>query len=343
MVLALMVLEANSVVSVDRLLEWVWNDDAGPRSAATLQVYVSNLRRLLAPAAERLERQLIVTRRPGYVLQLEPGESDLLQFESWRRDGERALHSGRPSAALTSLRAALGLWRGDPLSGLPIDAVDAGDLRRLELDRITVLEQTAEAEMALGRHRELLGELQTWVNEHPLDERLRGHLMVALYRCGRQAEALATYRAGRELLVEELGIDPSRDLRELERQILDQDPALDLAVSRPDPVGLAVSTAVRPSVVQHPAVLEVDGRTVPLDRSVLTIGRLPDRHLVLDDAGVSRVHAEIRRLGTSFRLVDAGSANGTVVNGTRVVDHLLDDGDVIRMGDVEMTFRVQPE
>ena len=340
MVLALMVLEANSVVSVERLLEWVWQEDAEPRNAATLQVYMSNLRRLLVPVSERLGRQLIVTRRPGYVLELADDESDLLSFEALRRAGETANHEGRPAASVAAFRAALKLWRGEPLSGLPVDVLHSGATTRLKLLKVTVMEQTAEAELAVGRHREILGELQTWLADHPLDERLRGHLMLALYRCGRQADALAVYREGRELLVEELGIDPSRELRELESRILTQDRALDLVTTRPEPLAGAPSTQIRSSVLGPEAVLEFGGERVALDQPVLTIGRLPDRDLVLDDVGVSRLHAEVRRLGRSFRLVDLGSANGTVVNGEHVIEHLLSDGDIIRLGGVEMTFRV---
>jgi hypothetical protein len=205
---------------------------------------------------------------------------------------------------------------------------------------MTVMEETAEAELAVGRHRELLGELQTWVAENPLDERLRGHLMLALYRCGRQADALAAYRQGRELLVEELGIDPSHELRELEGRILNQDRGLDYVAARPDPVAMVPSTQIRSSVLGPEAVLEFNGRHALLDGRVVTIGRLPDRDIVLDDVGVSRLHAEVRRTGNSFRLVDLGSANGTVVNGNRVAEHVLVDGDIIRLGDVELMFRI---
>ncbi len=340
MVLALLVLEANSAVSVDRLVDWVWQEDAEPRNAATLQVYMSNLRRVLGPTSERLGRPLIVTRRPGYELQLLEDESDLLLFELLCREGETAGQNGHPSGSVTAFRAALTLWRGEPLSGLPVDVVHSGATRRLQLTRVTVMEQTAEAELAVGRHREILGELQTWVSENPLYERLRGHLMLALYRCGRQADALAVYREGRVLLVEELGIDPSHELRELESRILNQDRVLDFVLKRPDPLVQSPSTQVRSSVLGSEAILECGGTRVVLDRPVLTIGRLPDRDLVLDDVDVSRRHAEVRRHGRSFRLVDLGSVNGTVVNGARVAEHVLADGDVVRLGSVEMTFRL---
>jgi DNA-binding SARP family transcriptional activator len=289
--------------------------------------------------SDELGRQVIVTQRPGYLLHIDDDESDLLVFESLCRAGEEALRAGQPERAATSLRAALALWRGELLEGLPVDVMDVGGTARLELLRTAVLEQIAEAELAGGRHREFLSELETWVVAHPLDERLRGHLMLALYRCGRQADALARYREGRELLVEELGIDPSRDLRELQKKILDQDRALDWTSAGLRDLGDAESTALRSSVLVTPGFLELADRSFPLERTVTTIGRLPDQDLVLDDVGVSRRHAEIRRHGGSYRLVDTGSANGTVVNGSRVAEYSLVDGDVIRVGDVEMTFR----
>lgn len=339
MVLALLLLEANSVVSVDRLLEWVWPDDHGDKRGATLQVYVSNLRRTLGPAAEARGGSVIETRRPGYVIELDDDELDILRFRRAQLEGEVALRDGRPAAAAAAFRSAMSTWRGEPMSGLPIDATDSGGLRRLELMRTSMTEQLAEAELAVGHHRELLDELPTWVAEQPLDERLRGHLMVALYRSGRQADALATFEQGRQLLLDELGISPSRELRDLEHRILNQDPTLDLPRQRPERFTDEMSTALRTSVLSRGAVLEVDGRSVRLDASVLTIGRLPDRDLVLDDPGVSRVHAEIRQVGSTYRIVDVGSANGTVVAGERVIEHVLNDGDVIRVGEVEMVFR----
>lgn len=339
MVVALLLLEANRAVSVDRLLDWVWTDDAEPRNIATLHVYVSNWRRELAPAAEALGRQIIATKRPGYVLQLDVTQSDVLTFEALRTEGETALVDGRAGSAVRALRAALGLWRGEPLAGLP---VDPSATARLTLAKDTVMERLAEAELTLGRHREVTDELQNWVREKPLNEALRGHLMVALYRGGRQADALATYREARHLLVEELDIDPTRALQDLERRILDQDPSLDTPGPSSAAIGAGVTTEVRPSVVGPTAVLEVDDRIVPIDRAVFTIGRLADRHLMLDDAGVSRVHAEIRRSRDTFVIADVGSVNGTVVNGQREVSRELQDGDVVRLGGVELTFRLLP-
>jgi hypothetical protein len=202
------------------------------------------------------------------------------------------------------------------------------EVTRLDVARWTTIEQLFEAELALGRHQEVVNELRGWVSDAPLNERLRGLLMLALYRCGWQAEALAAYREGRELLVDELGIDPSKELRDLEGQILAQDPVLDVVAptggSRMPPVD---ATVLRTSVVTGGGYLTMDGMVVPLTKSVTTIGRLPDRDLVVLDPGASRVHAEVRRTPDGFRLIDPGSANGTIVGTERVRDHLLADGD----------------
>jgi SARP family transcriptional regulator, regulator of embCAB operon len=165
--------------------------------------------------------------------------------------------------------------------------------------------------------------------------------MLALYRCGRQAEALATYTEGRELLVEQLGIDPSKDLRDLEQRILDQDPILDVvgrpARAREVPVG---STVLRSSVIAAPAHVLIGDESFALARGVTTIGRLPDRDIVLTDPGASRAHGEIRSTPDGFVLVDTASANGTHVGGVRIREHRLGDGDVIRIGDTELVFVV---
>ncbi len=339
LVLASLLIEPNRVVSVDRLIEWVWNDDV-PERNATLQVYVSNLRRLLSPIGEALGREIVTTRRPGYSIEIGDGELDAIEFERLRLAGEQALRSGAPHEAAPALRAALALWRGDPLAGLPLEGVAQHEVTRLEVARSTVIEQLGEAEVTLGHHQDVVNDLSAWVLDASLNERLRGLLMLALYRCGRQADALATYKEGRERLVEELGIDPSKELRDLENRILAQDPSLDWVpeptLTRMPPVD---ATILRSSVLAQDAYVTIDGATVVLDKAVTTIGRLPDRDLVVLDAGASRVHAEIHLTPDGFRLVDAGSGNGTVIDGERVRERLLDDGDVIRIGSTEITFR----
>lgn len=342
LVLAALLLDANRVVAADRLIEWVWgDDDHDPKRAATLQVYVSNLRRALQPAASALGHPVIDTRRPGYVAVLTTDTLDVLAFTAEREKAAAEIEAGRPAAAVEHLRAAIGLWRGEPLAGLPVGANAAGFLARLDAERVASLEKTAELELSLGRHRERLPELREWVDQHPLDERLRAHLMLALYRCGRQADALDCYQQGRKLLVDELGIDPSRELRQLEQKILDQDRSLELTSTVFN--GGMSETVRRLPTAAGGATITVDGETIAIDRLVMTVGRHPDRHLVVRDSLASRHHAEIRWDGCTHRVVDLGSANGTTVNGTTVTEHELVDRDVIGIGDTDLTFHLTPE
>ena len=218
--LALLLLHANEVVSSDRLIDELWAD-APPTSGATaLQVRVSQLRKALGDAAPRLE-----TRRPGYLFRLGREELDLERFS--RLVGEADVAA--PAVAAETLREALGLWRGPPLADLAYESFAQAAIRRMEELRLMAVERRIEADLALGRHAELVAELEVLVREQPLRERLRGQLMLALYRSGRQAEALEAYRKARLALVEELGIEPSPGLQELERAILRQDAMLGAA------------------------------------------------------------------------------------------------------------------
>lgn len=213
--LALLLTRANEVVSADRLIDALW-DGRPPRTAANaLQYHVSQLRKTLAP------HEAIATQEPGYVIRVGPDELDLLRFEVLVQEAQGA----PPELAAERLRDALGLWRGPPLTDLPHESF-AVEILRLEELRLAALEQRLDADLALRRFSELVGEVQVLVREHPLRERLRAALMQALYGSGRQAEALEVYRETRRLFVDELGIEPSASLRELEQAILRQDPAL---------------------------------------------------------------------------------------------------------------------
>jgi predicted ATPase/DNA-binding SARP family transcriptional activator len=217
--LALLLLHANEVVPRERLVDAVWGDSP-PRSAVqSLQVYVHALRRALG--ADRVE-----TRGTGYRLRLEPGELDLARFEQLTARGGDALASGRPADAAEDLRRALALWIGAPLGDLAGEPVHAAEAAQLEERRLRAIELLHDAELALGQHHTLVPELQRLIAAEPYRERLRIQHALALYRAGRQADALAACRAARELLVEELGIDPSPELRELEGRILRHDPTL---------------------------------------------------------------------------------------------------------------------
>jgi YVTN family beta-propeller protein len=218
-VLTALLLHVNRVVSRDGLIETVWGERPPETAAAALQGYVAALRKLLGA-------ELIVTRSPGYMLSAEPLTVDLGRFESLLRQGKEELSAGNAESASVQLTEALGLWRGEPLDDLDPGPSVAAERLRLEELRVATIEERSEADLALGRHTQLVAELQTLVREHPLRERLCGQLMLALYRSGRQAEALDAYRQARRQLSEELGLEPGEALKRLERAILEQDPTL---------------------------------------------------------------------------------------------------------------------
>ena len=214
-VLALLLLEPGRVVSVDRLIDALWGEHP-PRTATTsLQNFISQLRKTLG--ADVLE-----TKPPGYRLRVRPGELDLDRFRVLVESARRCERSERAQ----KLRHALALWRGPPLADLAFEAFAQPHIAHLEELRLSTLEERIDAELETGAHAELVGELEGLVDEYPLRERLRGQFMLALYRAGRQAEALEAYQEGRALLVEQLGIEPSRDLQQLHGAILRQESGL---------------------------------------------------------------------------------------------------------------------
>jgi DNA-binding SARP family transcriptional activator len=241
--LAALLLRPNEVVSTDRLIDEVWGGDAPPTAAKVLHVYVSQLRKALDPEGGR---RVIVTRPPGYTIQLAAGELDVQRFERLHREGRAALENGRPEDAARLLGEALALWRGPALGDLVYEPFAQAAIARLEELRVVALEERIEADLARGRDAELVAELETLVGQHPLRERLRGQLMLALYRSGRQAEALEAYQRARAVLVDELGIEPGLPLRELEKAILRQDPALAAAAVARVPVEAEPAEAVAP-------------------------------------------------------------------------------------------------
>jgi DNA-binding SARP family transcriptional activator len=214
--LALLLLHANEVVSADRLIDELWGEAPPATVHNALQNYVSRLRK-------RLGGERLLTRSPGYFLRVEPGELDLASFEELLG---RARTAGEPEATAAHLSEALALWRGRALADFTFEPFAQSEIVRLEDLRLAAVEERIEAELALGRAAELVGELESLVAQHPLRERFRAQLMLALYRSGRQAEALEAYQAARETLVEQIGIDPGEELRDLQRRILEQDASL---------------------------------------------------------------------------------------------------------------------
>ena len=219
--LAILLLHPNEIVSADRLIEALWDSKPPATAAKGLQVHLSRLRKALG------RDDVLVTRSGGYSLIADVGEIDACQFELLAARGRDRLAAGDVDGASTDLHAALRMWRGTPLADFTYEGFAQAEIARLEELRLMALEDRMEADLAAGRDAELVGELEALVAAHPLRERPRSHLMLALYRAGRQAEALREYQDARRVLVEGLGIEPTAALKTLERQILAQDPALD--------------------------------------------------------------------------------------------------------------------
>ena len=239
--LAILLLHANEPVPRGTLVQDLWGDEPPVGAQGSLEVYVSRLRKALGP-------DVLLTRPGAYRLQVDDGQLDAQRFERLVRQGRGELADGQPGPAAMSLGAALGLWRGaalGDLSGEPFAQVEAA---RLEELRLGATEDRIDADLALGRHADVVCELEALVAAHPLRERLHGQLMLARYRGGRQAEALGAYRAARQLLVLELGLEPGPALQRLEGAILRQDPALD------PPGTTAVTARVPPALVPAPLV-----------------------------------------------------------------------------------------
>ncbi|MFY1670077.1 BTAD domain-containing putative transcriptional regulator [Plantactinospora sp. WMMB334] len=251
-VLAALLLARGRVVSDSRLAVLLWGDDPPVTAAAQIQTYVSRLRAKLAPDAE------IVRQRPGYVLRIAPDRFDLVRFERLAAYGRDALADGRPAEAAQALCDALALWRGPALAGVTEFLGDA-ERPRLEEARLAALGDRIDAELALGQHARLVVELTGLVAADPLREQFRGQLMLTLYRCGRQADALASYQDYRHLLAEELGIDPGRELQDLHKSVLAAEESLTLPAAEQRVVAGGAPVGSPPSQLP-PDVADFTGR-----------------------------------------------------------------------------------
>jgi len=331
-VLALLLLEAGRVVSSDRLIDALWGDDPPEDAPTALQQHVSRLRKLLEP------HDVLHTRSPGYVLAISPEQLDLTRFERTCDEGRRLLEEGRAEEAARALRSALDLWRGEPLADLVNERFARDALPRLEEARAEAVESRIDADIAAGRHAEVVGELKRLVAANPLRERLRARLMLALYRSGRQAEALEAYGDARRTLVDELGLEPGPELQGLQQAILAHDPAL--AARRRPPLGrrpqllagaaaaaLILAGAITaaalllrdgggaPNVVAAPgkgAVVALDAATGTL-RNRFVLGRTPSA-IAARGRVVWLVDADARtvlRLSEDARVVDTFSTGAT--------------------------------
>ena len=340
-VLAMLLMTANRIVSVDRLTDGLWGEEPPDGAVNTLQAHVSHLRRALA-----VGDVAILTQPPGYLLRVDPDQVDLLRFEQLTQRAHDHEGDGLLRDALADLTSALDLWRGPALEDLAASPFADSARTFLEERRLGVLEDRLSLLGRMGRHQELIEGCEAVLAVHPLREAVWEKLIVALYRSGRQADALAKYRLCRDLLLDELGVEPMPRLQQLEQQILTHDSRLQPA--RRTTTAMVVATAGRPAPSGQVTVLRArrldatlvlgDGTTVPLaERTVL--GRHRDCDITLDDPMVSRRHAEIRLTDGRHVLLDLSSSNGTWVAGHPVLQHPLRDGDTIQLGDQVLRYR----
>lgn len=290
----MLVLDGKDGVSVERLIDELWGEEPPRTARKTLQVHVSRLRKELGDVLE--------TRPNGYALRLDRMEVDLHDFEGLSQRGRDALDAGNPGEAASLLREALDLWRGEPLAGLEAEPFAGTATARLDDLRLDVTELRVEADLALGRHASLVGELERLVSQHPYREGLRRQLMVALYRSGRQADALAAYRSARATFIEDLGVEPGPELRDLEAAVLRHDPVLSppsrgarqparrrrllLAGLAAAVLALAAAAGIF-AAVHMPGEASSSAQRVPVANSVIKIDPASN-----DIVGVSRVGRE---------------------------------------------------
>lgn len=333
-VLAVLLLEAGRVVPASSLVEHVWGADGADGASASLQVYVSTLRKLLRcdDAAHSDERLAFV--RPGYRLRVEPGELDLAAADDALTQARERRAAGDLPAAAHLLRYGLSLWRGRACADLAEIPGIAPLLVPVDRRHEVLAHECYDVELDLGRHLALVPELEAAVAAAPLDERLAGQHMLALYRSGRQADALTAYRRTADRLRDELGLEPGAALRGLHESILRQDLALD-----PLPEAAVAATMTHDDRGVRGATLTLpNGVPLELGSRTWVVGRHPECDVVLADPEVSRRHVELRPVVGGYDLVDLGSSNGTKVGGQDVTRHRLADGDLVHVGSTELAF-----
>jgi DNA-binding SARP family transcriptional activator len=224
--LALFLLHPNETLTSDRLIDELWGEDQPATAPKALQVHISRLRKALVAGGGDGSDSVLVTREHGYELRVDPERLDARRFEQLLADGRGQLADGRAELAAATLEEALRLWRGPLLAEFAYESFAQAEIARFEELRLEALEELVEAKLVLGRHAEVIAQLETLISEHPYRESLLAQLMLALYRSDRQADALQAFQDARRTLVEELGIEPGQRLRELERAILAQDAGL---------------------------------------------------------------------------------------------------------------------
>ncbi|MBV8786057.1 MAG: FHA domain-containing protein [Mycobacterium sp.] len=342
-VLAMLLMNRNSPVGVERLITALWEGHPPSGARASIHSYVSNLRKLLSGAGID-PRQVLVAAPPGYRLNIAENDYDLGRFIAEKTAGVHAAAGDRFDRATEHLSAALSEWRGPVLEDLrEFEFVDTFATSFIE-EKILVHTAKAEAEIACGHAAVVIPELEALIVEHPYREPLWAQLITAYYLTDRQSDALAAYRRVKTTLADELGIDPGPTLRSLNDRVLRQEP---LDVKRTAQTAAAGTVTV---LEQHTMasgqkavayLKDTSGRSYPLQAVSTRIGRLGDNDIVLDNPKVSRHHAVIIDTGTSYIINDLKSSNGVHVEHQRIRSAVtLHDGDHIRICDEEFTFQI---
>ncbi|WP_069164085.1 BTAD domain-containing putative transcriptional regulator [Nocardia altamirensis] len=340
-VLAYLVINANRPVAIEALAQAVWEESPPPDIRVSLHTIVSNLRKPLRDNG--LDARVMLAQvGAGYRVSVADEASDVQRFRVRKEAGLRALTAGRFRTASELLSSALAQWRGPVLADLRGLGFADAYATVLDDDRLAVIEGRAEADIAEGRAEAVVSELALLVGEYPLREPLWEQLITALYVDGRQSDALDAARRLRATLSDELGIDPSPPIRELEARILRQEP-LELRAKA------AISSFRATTIVDlnsgGPTALlrERSGTTYAITGTITRIGRLPDNDIVLQHGKVSRHHAAILHNGITYLIKDLLSSNGVFVEGMRIVDSVaLTDGATIRIGEYELVFMLVP-
>jgi SARP family transcriptional regulator, regulator of embCAB operon len=344
-VLAMLVMNRNRPVSVESLINAVWDQSPVPAARTSIHSYVSNLRRLLGSAGYD-PNQVLASVPPGYQLSIADTDCDLGRFIIEKNAGVHAAAAGRFEDASSHLSAALAEWRGPVLDDLSEFAFI--DTFATALSEVKVVTQIAlaEAEIACGRAEHVIARLEALTAEHPFRERLWAQLMTAYYVAERQSDALETYRRLKVNLAENLGIDPGPTVTTLHERILRQEP-LDTehtaqTTAKRSAVDLGPHTVTQAGLAAGAELRGKNGQRYQL-RSSTRIGRRADNDIVLDDDDVSRHHAVVIDTGSSFVISDLRSTNGVQVQGRRIrTTATLADGDHIRIGGHEFTFEIRP-
>ena len=342
-VLAMLLMNRNSPVGVERLITALWEGWPPSGARASIHSYVSNLRKLLTGVGID-PRGVLAAAPPGYRLNIPENTCDLGRFIAEKAAGVHAAAAGRFEQATRHLSAALAEWRGPVLEDLrDFQFVDTFATSLVE-DKMVVHTAKAEAEIACGRASAVITELEALTVEHPYREQLWAQLITAYYLTDRQSDALAAYRRVKTTLADDLGIDPGQTLRDLNERILRQE-RLDVKKSAKTTAAGTITVLDQRTMVSGQKVVaylhDASGHSYPLQSAATRIGRLSDNDIVLDSANVSRHHAVIVDTGTNYIINDLRSSNGVHVQHQRIrAAATLNDGDHIRICDHEFTFQI---